>query len=99
VALGGGGPRRFLHVGAVRALREAGLPIDCVSGTSIGSVMGGLVALNWDQETVEGYELAAAAGTVKVDDIVRHCAMSSTLGERCRHCSWRPSCRDGLPTR
>ena len=51
LALGGGGPRGFAHLGAVRALEEAGVPIDYVAGTSIGAVMGGLVAIGLDDAT------------------------------------------------
>ena len=44
VVLGGGGPRGFAHLGVLRALEEAGVPIDAVGGTSIGAVMGALCA-------------------------------------------------------
>jgi len=45
LVLGGGAARGFAHVGAFRALCEAGVPIDWVGGASIGSAMGGLIAL------------------------------------------------------
>ena len=44
VVLGGGGSRGFAHLGVLRALEEAGVPVDVVGGTSIGAVMGGLYA-------------------------------------------------------
>jgi predicted acylesterase/phospholipase RssA/CRP-like cAMP-binding protein len=44
LVLGGGGPRGFAHLGVLRALEEAGVPIDVVGGTSIGAVMGALCA-------------------------------------------------------
>ena len=47
LALGGGGARGFAHIGVVRALREAGVPIDVVAGTSMGSVIGAQCALGW----------------------------------------------------
>jgi predicted acylesterase/phospholipase RssA/CRP-like cAMP-binding protein len=54
VVLGGGGPRGFAHLGALRALEEAGVPIDVVGGTSIGAVMGALCAQGLsDQQRVE----------------------------------------------
>ena len=40
LALGGGGARGFAHIGALRALREEGVPIDIVGGTSMGAVIG-----------------------------------------------------------
>jgi predicted acylesterase/phospholipase RssA len=51
LALAGGGARGFVHLGALRALRELGIPVDLVCGTSIGSMIGGLVALGHDDES------------------------------------------------
>lgn len=45
VALSGGGARGFAHIGAIRALREAGIPIDAFGGTSTGAAMGAQAAL------------------------------------------------------
>uniref|UniRef100_UPI003AAFE0D7 patatin-like phospholipase domain-containing protein 7 n=1 Tax=Centroberyx gerrardi TaxID=166262 RepID=UPI003AAFE0D7 len=42
--LGGGGARGCSQVGILRALSEAGIPVDLVGGTSIGSLMGALYA-------------------------------------------------------
>ncbi|XP_041855106.1 patatin-like phospholipase domain-containing protein 7 isoform X2 [Melanotaenia boesemani] len=44
LVLGGGGARGCSQVGILRALNEAGIPIDMVGGTSIGSLMGALYA-------------------------------------------------------
>uniref|UniRef100_A0A4W6FR37 lysophospholipase n=1 Tax=Lates calcarifer TaxID=8187 RepID=A0A4W6FR37_LATCA len=44
LVLGGGGARGCSQVGILRALNEAGIPIDMVGGTSIGSFMGALYA-------------------------------------------------------
>ena len=40
LALGGGGARGMAHVGVIRVLEQAGIPIDCIAGTSAGSVVG-----------------------------------------------------------
>ena len=40
LVLGGGGARGIAHIGVIQALEEAGIPIDIVGGTSIGSLMG-----------------------------------------------------------
>jgi NTE family protein len=45
LVLAGGGARGFAHLGAIRALREHGFPIDLVGGTSIGSVMAATAAI------------------------------------------------------
>lgn len=44
LVLAGGGARGFAHLGVYRALLERGVEIDCVGGTSMGSVMATLVA-------------------------------------------------------
>jgi NTE family protein len=48
LVLGGGGPRGFAHLGVIRALEEAGVPVDVVGGTSIGAIVGALCALGQD---------------------------------------------------
>ncbi len=40
LALGGGGARGFAHIGAIKALQEAGIPIDMIAGTSMGAILG-----------------------------------------------------------
>lgn len=40
LALGGGAARGLAHVGVLAALSEAGIPISCVSGTSMGAMVG-----------------------------------------------------------
>lgn len=44
IVLSGGGSRGLAHVGALMALEEAGIPIDYVTGTSAGALIGGLYA-------------------------------------------------------
>ena len=44
VALGGGGARGLAHIGVLRRLTESGMPIHCISGTSIGAIVGGIFA-------------------------------------------------------
>jgi NTE family protein len=47
VVLGGGAARGYAHIGVVRALAEAGIPIDVVGGTSMGSLVAAAVAMGW----------------------------------------------------
>ena len=68
LVLSGGGARGFAQIGVVRALREAGMEIDCVGGTSIGSIIGAGVALQWsDEEMLENYRRAFVAGRPLAD--------------------------------
>lgn len=50
LALGGGGARGFAHIGVIRAMEEAGVPIDMVGGTSMGSIIAGQYALGCGPE-------------------------------------------------
>ncbi|KAI9747006.1 MAG: phosphatidylcholine and lysophosphatidylcholine phospholipase [Lichina confinis] len=48
LVLGGGGARGIAHIGIIRALEEAGIPVDIVGGTSIGAFIGALYARDAD---------------------------------------------------
>ena len=48
LVLSGGGARGFAHLGVVRALREHGVPIDIVGGSSMGGILAAGVASDWD---------------------------------------------------
>lgn len=50
IVFSGGGARGFAHIGIVKALREAGISIDLVGGTSLGGIIGAAVAANWNIE-------------------------------------------------
>ncbi|MDR9405546.1 MAG: patatin-like phospholipase family protein, partial [Halothece sp. Uz-M2-17] len=50
LALGSGGARGWAHIGAIRALEEAGIEVDYLAGTSIGAFVGGIYAVNQLQE-------------------------------------------------
>ncbi len=52
LVLAGGGARGLAHLGAIRALREAGLSFDAIGGTSIGAIIGAGVANGWDTPTL-----------------------------------------------
>ncbi|UCC74622.1 MAG: patatin-like phospholipase family protein [Gemmatimonadota bacterium] len=53
IALSGGGAKGFAHIGVLRVLEEAGVPIDAIAGTSIGSLVGGLYAIGYTPEMLE----------------------------------------------
>lgn len=50
VVMAGGGARAFTHIGVVKALRESGVPIDLVGGTSMGAIVAAGVASRWSDE-------------------------------------------------
>lgn len=49
LVLSGGSAPAYSHMGAIRALAEAGVPIDMVGGTSMGAVIGAGLAAGWDE--------------------------------------------------
>jgi NTE family protein len=53
LVLSGGGARGFAHLGAIRALHEAGVPIDLVAGTSMGAIVGAGLAMDWGSAAFE----------------------------------------------
>ena len=53
LVLSGGGARAYAHIGAVHALREAGVPIDFVCGASMGAIVAACVAMGWDGPEIE----------------------------------------------
>lgn len=53
LALGGGGARGAAHVGVLRALEAAGIPIACIAGTSAGAMVGAAYAAGLTTEQIE----------------------------------------------
>jgi NTE family protein len=47
LVLSGGGAKGFAHIGVLKVIEEAGLPIDYIGGTSMGSIIGGLYAIGY----------------------------------------------------
>ena len=47
LALGGGVGRGLAHIGVLSVLERAGIPIDYVSGTSAGSIVGAVYCAGW----------------------------------------------------
>lgn len=52
LTLGGGGALGFAHIGAMKALEEHGIPVDIIGGTSIGSMIGAMIALDHDVDEI-----------------------------------------------
>ena len=60
VVLSGGGAKGMAHIGVLKVLEKAGIPVDIVTGTSMGSIIGGLYAI--------GYNAHALDSMVRVQD-------------------------------
>lgn len=57
LALSGGAARGLAHIGVIKVLEKNNIPIDLITGTSIGSVVGGLYAYKKDINFVEDIAL------------------------------------------
>ncbi|MFH1577498.1 MAG: patatin-like phospholipase family protein [Candidatus Omnitrophota bacterium] len=53
IALGGGGARGFAHIGVIKALKAHSIPIDLITGTSMGAIVGATYCLNPDVDALE----------------------------------------------
>jgi NTE family protein len=60
LALGGGGAKGLAHIGVIKALEEARIPIDFIAGTSMGALIGGWYALNKDIKFLENIIIKAS---------------------------------------
>src|SRR6478609_11196150 len=53
VTLSGGGAKGLAHIGVLQAIDSAGLKVDYITGTSMGSVVGGLYAAGYSGDSIE----------------------------------------------
>ncbi len=65
LVLSGGGAKGVAHIGVLKAMEEAGLTPDYITGTSMGSIMGGLYSIGYSAD-----ELAELVTTVNWDQVL-----------------------------
>ena len=53
VVLSGGGAKGVAHIGALKVIEEAGIPIDYVVGTSMGALVGGLYSIGYTPQQLD----------------------------------------------
>ena len=53
VVLSGGGAKGMAHIGVLKVLEQAGIPVDIVTGTSMGSIIGGLYAIGYNASALD----------------------------------------------
>lgn len=58
LVLSGGGAAAIAHIGVLKALDEAGIPIDYIVGSSAGALIGGLYASGYSPQQIEDYVLS-----------------------------------------
>jgi NTE family protein len=68
LVLSGGGARGAAHIGVIKVLEELRVPIDCIAGTSMGSIVGGLYASGMTVKEMEQALTSIDWGDVFDDD-------------------------------
>lgn len=53
LVLSGGGAKGIAHIGALKVMEELDIPIDYITGTSMGSIIGGLYAIGYRADDLE----------------------------------------------
>jgi len=53
LVLSGGGAKGMAHIGVLKVLERAGIPIDYITGTSMGSIVGGLYAIGYNSQLLD----------------------------------------------
>ena len=77
LVLSGGGARGMAHIGVLKILEERKIPIDCIAGTSMGAVVGGLYASGMTAAQID-----AAIRSVDWQDAFRDAPPRSDLAFR-----------------
>lgn len=72
LVLSGGGAKGMAHIGAIKVIEEAGIPIDYVVGTSMGSIIGGLYAIGYTPEQMDSMVRKQDWGYLLSDRILRN---------------------------
>ena len=71
LVLSGGGAKGMAHIGAIKIIEEAGIPIDYVVGTSMGSIIGGLYSIGYTPEQMDSMVRKQDWGFLLSDQILR----------------------------
>jgi NTE family protein len=58
LVLSGGGATGLAHIGVIKALEERGIPIDYITGTSAGALVGSMYAAGYSPDEIEAYVLS-----------------------------------------
>lgn len=67
VVLSGGGAKGVAHIGALKVIEEAGIPIDIITGTSMGSIVGGLYSIGYSADVLDSIVRAQDWNTLLLD--------------------------------
>ena len=71
LVLSGGGAKGFAHIGVLKVLEEMNMPIDYISGTSMGSIIGAFYAMGYSAIEIEKLVLSQDWNELLTDEISR----------------------------
>ncbi|MGD1048630.1 MAG: patatin-like phospholipase family protein [Candidatus Krumholzibacteriaceae bacterium] len=71
IALSGGGARGLAHIGVLKVIEEAGIPVDVVAGTSMGGIVGGLYSIGYTPAEIERIVTSADWSELLSDRLAR----------------------------
>ena len=71
LVLSGGGARGAAHIGVIRLLEELQIPVDCVAGTSMGAIVGGLYAIGYTADEMDSLLMAQDWKMLLSNDVPR----------------------------
>ena len=59
LVLSGGGAKGLAHIGILKSMEEAGITPDYITGTSMGSIIGGLYSIGYSADELKEFALSA----------------------------------------
>lgn len=93
LALGGGAARGLAHIGVLEAFEKHGLPIDMISGTSMGAIIGAIYALEPSAAALKqrflGYLNSDAFKETRFDQLIDQTDADSGMFDRLLQMAWK----------
>ncbi len=71
VVLSGGGAKGVAHISALKAIEDAGIPIDIITGTSMGALVGGLYSIGYSTQALDSMVRAQDWSSLLSDRVSR----------------------------
>lgn len=71
IVLSGGAAKGIAHIGALKVIEEAGIPIDFIGGTSMGGIVAGLYSIGYNSAELEKIVFNQSWNRLLSDDINR----------------------------
>ncbi|MFO8033757.1 MAG: patatin-like phospholipase family protein [Candidatus Bipolaricaulota bacterium] len=100
LALGGGGARGFAHVGVIMALQQEGVRPDIVAGTSMGAMVGAMLAVDQDiprlAQVLKRLDLHEIFGLSESYRRMLESTIGGAVWEQITRASWRQQCAPRL---